>query len=71
MRDANRLPNGNVLVVGFYRIFEVGPDGQMVWSLHRKGVNPTGHVRSSLNKSDGSIFYKAQRIAPDGAVYGH
>ena len=71
VRDANRLPNGNVLVVGFYRIFEVGPDGQMVWSLHRKGVNPTGHVRSSLNKSDGSIFYKAQRIAPDGAVYGH
>jgi len=71
LRDANRLPNGDTLVVGFFRIFEIGPDGQVVWSLHRKGVAPTGHAPDSDDKSDGSIFYKAQRIALDGTAYGH
>lgn len=71
VRDANRLPNGNTLIVGFFRIFEVGPDGQIVWSLHRKGVAPSGHAADTVDASHGSYFYKAQRIAPDGTVYGH
>ncbi len=71
VRDANRLPNGNTLIVGFFRIFEVSPDGQIVWSLHRKGVAPAGHAADTVDESDGSYFYKAQRIAPDGTVYGH
>jgi hypothetical protein len=71
VRDANRLPNGNTLVVGNYRIFEVSPDGQVVWSLHHKGVAPTGHALSSRDNSAGTNFYKAQRIAPDGTAYGH
>lgn len=71
LRDANRLPNGNTLLVGFFRIFEVTPDGQVVWSLHRKGVAPTGHALDSVDRSAGSNFYKAQRIAPDGTAYGH
>ena len=71
VRDANRLPNGDTLVVGDYRIFEVSPDGQVVWSLHRKGVAPTGHPLSSRDNSAGTNFYKAQRIAPDGTAYGH
>ena len=71
VRDANRLPNGNTLVVGYYRIFELSPDGQVVWSLHRKGVAPTGHALSSRDNSAGTNLYKAQRIAPDGTAYGH
>jgi len=71
LRDANRLPNGNTLVVGNYRIFELSPDGQVVWSLHRRGVAPTGHSLSSRDRSAGTNLYKAQRIAPDGTAYGH
>lgn len=68
IRDVNRLPNGNTLVVGYWRIVELSPDGQVVWSLHKKGLAYTGH--KGVQQKGHLPFYKAQRIAPDGSVYG-
>ena len=33
VRDADRLPNGNVLVTGYAIMFEVTRDGDIVWQL--------------------------------------
>jgi len=58
-RDADRLPNGNTLIVGVLEssgesvIFEVGPEGETVWELRLVGV-PVGRRPG--------WFYKAQRI---------
>ncbi len=61
-RDADRLPNGNTLLVGVLThedestIIEVTPDGEIVWQLGAKS--------SPVGRNPG-WFYKAQRI---GAV---
>ena len=58
-RDSDRLPNGNTLIVGVIKgkeesvIFEVTPEGEIVWQLKLKDM-PTLH-------SPG-WFYKAERI---------
>ena len=58
-RDADRLPNGNTLLVGVIKttnesvILEVTPDGTIVWKLGIKDAPAT--------KSPG-WFYKAERI---------
>jgi len=57
IRDANRLPNGNTLVVGSTIMAEVTPQGEIVWRLNFKGVaapssSPVTHP-----------FYKADRIS--------
>jgi hypothetical protein len=56
-RDANRLPNGNTLIVGVVEeesaIFEVTPDGEIVWQLKVKDAPATGSP---------GYFYKAERI---------
>ena len=60
-RDSDRLSNGNTLVVGVMNdtqdsvIFEVTPEGEIVWQLKVKDV-PTG--------TRPGWFYKAQRICP-------
>lgn len=57
-RDADRLPNGNTLIVGVLRpeedsvIFEVTTDGEIVWQLKIKDSPATGLP---------GFFYKAQR----------
>jgi len=58
-RDADRLPNGNVLVVGVMTdtnesvIFEVTPDKEIVWQLRLYQI-PVGQAPGH--------FFKAQRI---------
>jgi len=58
-RDGDRLPNGNVLVVGVMGdlnesvIFEVTPDQEIVWQLRL--------YQTPVNQQPG-YFYKAQRI---------
>ena len=59
VRDADRLPNGNILVVGVMTdtddavVFEVTPDKQIVWQLKYKDT-PVGTLPG--------WFYKAQRM---------
>lgn len=58
-RDADRLPNGNTLIVGVLQpqedsvIFEVTADGEIVWQLKIKDA-PATHIPG--------FFYKAQRL---------
>ncbi len=55
-RDANRLPNGNTLIVGLTKMVEVTSTGEIVWQLTLKAVIKQGEARSSG-------FYKADRIS--------
>lgn len=57
MRDANRLPNGNTLIVGSSRIIEVTPDRQIVWDFQLRGI------RLAPPEASGLGFYKAERIS--------
>jgi hypothetical protein len=59
-RDGDRLPNGNTLIVGVLQgeeesvIFEVTPEGEIVWQLKLADV-------PAWRKS--GWFYKAERIS--------
>jgi len=55
LRDANRLPNGNTLITGLNRIFEVTPPGGggIVWQLT---------LKETVTHASGRGFYKAERI---------
>ena len=55
IRDADRLPNGNTLIVERTKILEVTPNGKVVWQLGVKGV--TGEMKDKPR-----WFYKAERI---------
>lgn len=57
IRDANRLPNGNTLVVGSTIMAEVTPKGEIVWRLNFKGV------AASESSPVTHPFYKAERIS--------
>lgn len=56
-RDANRLPNGNTLVVGLTKIVEVTNEGEIVWQL-----SLTADIGQDKRLQG---FYKADRISPD------
>ncbi len=56
VRDANRLPNGNTLITGTMRIFEVTPEGEVVWRMRLKGVS------FSKDEIRNYGFYKADRF---------
>jgi hypothetical protein len=58
IRDADRLPNGNTLVVSAARIIEVTPDKEVVWQLTVKGITPT------QGKVQPTYLYQAERINP-------
>lgn len=58
LRDANRLPNGNILITGTTNIYEVTQAGEIVWRLNLKGVTLTKE-----NVRDRG-FFKAERIRP-------
>lgn len=62
IRDANRLPNGNILVTGGTRLVEIDSSGEVVWQMKRASIGE----RISNNQQ----LYKAQRIAPNGKAYG-
>jgi hypothetical protein len=65
VRDVNRLPNGNTLVVSTRAIFELSPEGVPLWRLD-------ADLDESVAESapDVQPFYKSSLIAPDGTVYG-
>jgi len=56
-RDADRLPNGNVLITAADRILEVTPDKEVVWQLRLKDVVFTDRVSAQTRG-----FYKAERV---------
>jgi outer membrane protein assembly factor BamB len=57
VRDANRLPNGNTLIVTTTKIVEVSKDKKVVWSFAIKDTSK--FVRQA---GAGLGFYKAERI---------
>ena len=64
--DANLLPNGNIFIVGGKRMMEIDAAGQVVWQLLNTKI---GKIGPKAANSD-AVFYKAQRIGPDGRGYG-
>jgi len=56
IRDANRLPNGNTLIIGTTKIVEVTPEGKIVWQL---GWKTAITVTEELIARG---FYQAERI---------
>lgn len=54
IRDANRLPNGNTLIVQFNKIIEVTKNGDTVWELMIPGIH---YSKKEMNK----FLYKAMR----------
>jgi len=72
LRDANRLPNGNLLLTGYDRIVEMTAEGEVVWQLRVPGrqamVSSSGKKR--LRSTEKEDLFKAQRIGPDGRGYG-
>ncbi|MFC1901218.1 aryl-sulfate sulfotransferase [Chloroflexota bacterium] len=56
VRDADRLPNGNILITGAIKITEVTPGGEVVWQLSMQGVT------WGKGEGQGLGYYKAERI---------
>ncbi|MBN2123467.1 MAG: aryl-sulfate sulfotransferase [Deltaproteobacteria bacterium] len=63
IRDANRLPNGNTLIVEAGRILELSREGTPLWILKAPSIGRTAKPFQFL--------YKAQRIGTQGTVFGH
>ena len=57
IRDADTLPNGNVLLTAYGIIFEVTRDGDIVWQLQFTDF------QAALDGWRSTGFYKAQRIS--------
>jgi len=53
--DADRLPNGNVLVTGTTKLLEFTPNGELVWRLNLDVTFRNRRQAPALG------FYKAQR----------
>ena len=56
VRDADRLPNGNILVTTVPMIFEMTPNEKVVWRLRVNNPNYRGKEKPARG------FYKAQKI---------
>ena len=56
VRDADRLPNGNILITGSTALIEITADKEIVWRLTLKNV----HFRSR-KEAPARGFYKSQR----------
>jgi outer membrane protein assembly factor BamB len=61
LRDVDRLPNGNTLVVGRDKIIEATPDREIVWRLRVKGLLETKSPRKRSQRPN-KFLYKAERI---------
>ena len=59
LRDADQLPNGNVLITGYGVIYEVTRDGEIVWELVLTDKETAMKGWHNLG------FYKSQRIGID------
>lgn len=62
IRDANRLPNGNILITSASRLVEINARGLVVWQMK--------HSDLAEKVKNEKQFFKAIRIAPDGTAYG-
>ena len=62
IRDANRLPNGNILITSASRLVEINARGRVVWQMK--------HSELAEKVKNDNQFFKAIRIAPDGTAYG-
>jgi len=58
VRDANRLPNGNILITGTTALVEITPAKEIVWRLKLKNVK-----FRSRKDAPALGFYKAQRVS--------
>jgi len=56
LRDADRLPNGNVLITGYGVIYEVTRAGEIVWALVLTDKETAKNGWHNLG------FYKSQRM---------
>lgn len=63
VRDANLLPNGNILVTESDRIIEVTTDGEVVWQF-RLATITFADKTDPANSAAARGFYKAERIPP-------
>ncbi|MFH1768162.1 MAG: aryl-sulfate sulfotransferase [Candidatus Omnitrophota bacterium] len=61
VRDVDRLPNGNTLIVGRAEIVEVNPQGEVVWRLGVKGILEDKSPGKPKDDVSGYL-YKAERI---------
>jgi outer membrane protein assembly factor BamB len=70
-RDADRLPNGNTLVVdsGGQRVLEVTPDGEVVWERHQR-LHPYDAERQSLGDEPRGPTLDGGVVAPPGEGNG-
>ena len=65
MRDANRLPNGNILITSIQSILEITPDGEVAWRLDADlDVDGSDAVREQRP------FFKTMLIDPDRKLHG-
>jgi outer membrane protein assembly factor BamB len=62
VRDADRLPNGNILITGTTKLLEFTPNGELVWRLNLDVTFTDRRQAPALG------FYKAQRIKNPGSV---
>jgi len=65
IRDTNRLPNGNTLIVEVNKLIEVAPNGDIVWQLRVPSIDHDSRFNPAKS------LYKAQRIAPNRDVFGN
>jgi outer membrane protein assembly factor BamB len=70
-RDADRLPNGNTLVVdsGGQRVLEVTPDGEIVWERHQR-LHPYDAERQSFGDEPSGPTLDGGLVAPPGEANG-
>ncbi|MFC5367524.1 arylsulfotransferase family protein [Salinirubrum litoreum] len=70
-RDADRLPNGNTLIVdsGGQRVLEVTPDGEIVWERQRR-LHPYDAERQSFGDEPGGPPLDSGLVAPPGEANG-
>jgi hypothetical protein len=59
VRDANCLPNGNILITGASVIAEVTPEKEIVWRMKL-------NTKFEKEQAAGMGFYKAERVVPLG-----
>jgi outer membrane protein assembly factor BamB len=70
-RDADRLPNGNTLIVdsGGQRVLEVTPNGSVVWERDQR-LHPYDAERQSFGDEPGGPTLTGGTVAPPGEANG-
>jgi len=61
-RDADRLPNGNILINDGIKIIEITPAKEIVWQISVKNLNSETGNDIDIKKSKTFWLYKSERI---------